>query len=68
MEFLKNLKFVRKIQLGFVVLGTISTLIALSDIYQINKMTTSKEALYTEFIYPMEEVEEVYLEFQILNS
>lgn len=64
MDFIKNLKFVRKIQLGFVVLGTISSLIAISDIFQINKMTNSKDALYTEFIEPKEQVDEVYSEFQ----
>jgi len=64
MEFLKNLKFVRKIQLGFFILGFISTVIAVSDIYQINKMTNSKAALYTEFINPKDVVDEVYLEFK----
>ena len=64
MELLKNLKFIRKIQLGFLLLGAISTLIALSDIYQINKMTNSKAALYTEFIQPKEKIDEAYLEFQ----
>ncbi len=64
MEILKNLKFVRKIQLGFLILGTISTLIAISDIFQISKMTSSKAALYTEFINPKGDVDEVYLEFQ----
>ncbi len=64
MELLKNLKFIRKIQLGFLLLGTISTLIAVSDIIQINKMTNSKAALYTEFIEPKEGIDEIYLEFQ----
>lgn len=64
MDLIKNLKFVRKIQLGFVVLGTISALIAFSDIFQINRMTVSKDALYTEFLEPKEQVDEVYSEFQ----
>ena len=64
MGLLKKLRFVRKIQLGFFILGIISTMIAVSDIYQISKMTNSKEALYTEFIIPKENVDEVYLEFE----
>jgi len=64
MGILKKLKFVRKIQMGFIILGIVSTLIALSDIYQINNMTNSKTALYTEFIDPSNYVDEVYLEFQ----
>ena len=64
MEIIRNLKFIRKIQLGFLLIGAISTMIAISDIYQINTMTNSKEALYTEFIQPKEKIDEVYLEFQ----
>ncbi|MCB0732187.1 MAG: hypothetical protein KDC88_14265, partial [Ignavibacteriae bacterium] len=64
MEKFKNLKFVRKIQFGFFILGTISALIALSNIVQNNKMSNSKNALYTEFINPKEHLEEVYAEFQ----
>jgi hypothetical protein len=64
MKFFKNLKFVRKVQLGFFILGAISTLIAVSDIYQINKMTNSKSALYTEFIGPKDFIDEIFVEFQ----
>ncbi len=44
-KFLKNLKFVHKIQFGFVLLGTISALIAVNDMYQINRMKNSKQDL-----------------------
>ncbi|MCB9249569.1 MAG: MCP four helix bundle domain-containing protein [Ignavibacteriales bacterium] len=64
LSVIKNLKFVRKVQFGFLLLGTISTLIALSDLYQINRMKTSKAALYTDFIEPKEHVAELYSEFQ----
>lgn len=64
MKFLKNLKFVRKIQLGFLLLGAISTVIALSDMFQINRMKHSKTDLYTDFINPREVVEDLYSEFQ----
>ncbi|MBK8945082.1 MAG: methyl-accepting chemotaxis protein [Ignavibacteriae bacterium] len=63
-DFIKNLKFVRKIQLGFLLLGAISTFIALSDMYQINKMKNSKAALYTDFITPKEYIDDLYSEFQ----
>ncbi|MCB0744421.1 MAG: MCP four helix bundle domain-containing protein, partial [Ignavibacteriae bacterium] len=64
LSVIKNLKFVRKVQFGFLLLGTISTLIALSDLYQINRMKNSKAALYTDFIEPKEHVAELYSEFQ----
>ena len=63
-KFLKNLKFVHKIQFGFVLLGTISALIAVNDMYQINRMKNSKQDLYTDFINPKGNIEELYGEFQ----
>ncbi|MBI1931844.1 MAG: methyl-accepting chemotaxis protein [Ignavibacteriales bacterium] len=63
-NFIKDLKFVHKIQLGFLLLGTISTLIALSDMYQINKMKNSKAALYTDYITPKGHIDQLYSEFQ----
>lgn len=64
MNFIKNIKFVRKIQLGFVILGTISALIAISDIYQINKMSSTKSEFYTEFFNPKEHVDQISSEFR----
>ncbi len=64
MKFLKNLKFVRKIQLGFLLLGAISSVIAISDIYQINRMQHSKSDLYADFINPKGVVGDLYVEFQ----
>jgi len=64
MNLLKNIKFVRKVQLGFIVLGTISALIAFSNIFQISSMSKSKSELYTEFINPKEDVDKIYSEFQ----
>ena len=64
MNFIKNIKFVRKIQLGFFILGSISAMIAISDIYQISKMSSSKSDLYTEFFNPKEHVDQISTEFQ----
>ena len=64
MDFLKNIKFVRKIQLGFFILGSISALIAFSDIYQISKMSSTKSDLFTEFFNPKEHVDQISNEFQ----
>jgi methyl-accepting chemotaxis protein len=64
MNFLKNLKFVRKIQSGFLILGIISAIVAFNSIFQISKMSNSKSALFSEFIDPKEYIDNVYLEFQ----
>ncbi len=64
MDFIKNIKFVRKIQLGFIILGAISAFIAVSDIYQISKMSSSKSDLYSEFFNPKEHADLISREFQ----
>ena len=64
MLFLRNLRFVRKIQFGFLILGVIAAMIAANSIFQINKMSNSKSAIQTEFINPKEYIDNVYLEFQ----
>lgn len=64
MKFIKNLKFVRKIQLGYLILGGISAIIAVSNIFQINRMNSSKNALKNEYMEPKYILSEVYSEYQ----
>lgn len=64
MNILKKLKFVRKIQLGFLLLGGISTFIALSDYFHINEMSNSKTDLYEQYTDPKSHIDDLYLEFQ----
>jgi methyl-accepting chemotaxis protein len=64
MNFIKNLKIVRKIQLGFLIFGMISTVIVISNYISINKMSKSKNALYSKFIEPKDKIDELYSEYQ----
>ena len=64
MTLIKNLKLVRKIQIGFVLLGSISAFIAINDLYQIDQMAKSNNAVFEEYINPSEDIENLYSEFQ----
>ncbi len=64
MNFIKNLTIVRKIQLGFLIFGAISTVIVISNYISITKMSDSKDALYSKFIEPKEKADELYSEYQ----
>lgn len=59
-----NLKFVRKIQLGFLFIAGISTLIAVNDFVQITSFETVKDSLFEDYISPKENISQIYTEFQ----
>ncbi len=60
----QNLKFVRKIQIGFFLLGAISAAIAFNDFLQMNAFKDSSQKIFSEFVYPQQEVSRIYSEFQ----
>ncbi len=64
MNFLKKLTIVRKIQLGFLFFGLVSTIIVTSNYISIKKMSNSKDALYTKFIDPKDKIDELYSQYQ----
>jgi len=59
-----DLKFIRKIQLGFFFIAGISTLIAVNDFVQITSFETVKDSLFEDFISPKENISQIYTEFQ----
>lgn len=66
-NYIKNLKFVRKIQFGFFIIAMISTFIATNDYTQITEMEGANQALFNEFVNPSLEIQKVYTEFQKLQ-
>lgn len=60
----KNLKFVRKIQLGFFSLATISTLIVVLNYIQMLKMSDLKDEIFSDYVTPYENTQLVYSGFQ----
>ena len=64
MKKFNDLKFVRKIQLGFLLIAVISTLIAVNDFVQISNFESIKNSLFDDFVSPKEKVSQLYTEFQ----
>ena len=60
----KNLKFVRKIQIGFTFLAVISTIIAAVGFFQIHKMSGLKQQIFDDYVTPRDQVYNVYANFQ----
>lgn len=61
---LNNLKFVRKIQIGFLLIAVVSTFIAISNLYTTSKFEDTKANIFSEYLEPMLEVKEMYTGFQ----
>ena len=59
-----DLKFVRKIQLGFLLIAAISTLIAVNDFLQISSFDKVKNSLFADYISPKGKIDQLYTEFQ----
>ncbi|MAT56701.1 MAG: hypothetical protein CMF23_01860 [Ignavibacteriae bacterium] len=54
---LKKLKFVRKLQLGFLLIAFVSAAIALSDAVQMSNFKSTSESLFTDYIEPRAKIE-----------
>ena len=63
-----DLKFVRKIQLGFLLIAAISTVIAVNDFIQITSFDKVKNSLFADYISPKEKISQLYTEFQKFSS
>ena len=59
-----DLKFVRKIQIGFILIAAISAFIAVNDYMQMNKFEDTKNALFSDYINPRSSIDELYTRFQ----
>lgn len=64
MDFLKNFKFVRKIQLGFLTIALIASAIAVNDFIQLYLIGRANTALNAQYIQPRTEIESLYSDFQ----
>ena len=64
MSWLKDLKFVRKIQGGYTFLGVISTVIALVGYVYLSKISDVKDQLLKEYVVPQQQVSSIYSTFQ----
>ncbi|PKL81424.1 MAG: hypothetical protein CVV24_15325 [Ignavibacteriae bacterium HGW-Ignavibacteriae-3] len=63
----KDIKIIRKIQVGFFVIAAVSTVIAINSFIQMNNAKRDKESLFTEFLQPQYKIHELYTRFQTIQ-
>ncbi len=61
---LNNIKFVRKIQIGFFLIAAVATFVAVNDFLRISQFEKTKEDIFSDYMEPMVVVKEMYTEFQ----
>ncbi len=62
-----DLNFLRKIQIGFLLIAIISTMIAVNDFLQMQKLEKNKNAIFQEFFVPKEKISKIFSEFQTIQ-
>ena len=64
MEIFKKLKFVRKIQAGFFILGMVGTIVIFLSYFQINKMVDIKNQIFQNYVEPQKCMKKISSGFQ----
>ena len=68
MQWLNRIKFVRKIQAGFLLLAVISSILITINYYQLKKMSKIKSDLFSEYVNPQQVIDETYSNYQTIQS
>jgi methyl-accepting chemotaxis protein len=67
MELLKNIKFVRKIQGGFTILGCIAGLALLIQFFQLKSINQANDEVITEYVQPKNQIDNIYTNFRSIQ-
>jgi len=68
MNILQNLKFVRKIQFGFALLGAIASIVLVINLWKLLEVSGMKDQIYQDYIIPQEKVYNIYADVQVLQT
>ncbi len=67
MKLWKDIKFVRKIQIGFLLIASISTIIVVNDLIRINAFSSTADTLYREVNVPKDNIQKISQEFNLIQ-
>ncbi len=67
MKFLQNIKFVRKIQGGFTLLGVIAGLALLLQYMELSFINDSNKAVIDEYVKPKNQIDLIFAEFRAIQ-
>ncbi len=64
MDIFKKLKFVRKIQAGFFILGVVGAFVVILSYFQVNKMVDVKNQIFQDYVEPQKCMKKISTDFQ----
>jgi methyl-accepting chemotaxis protein len=64
MKWFNNLKFVRKIQGGYTLLGSIATLAVLLSFIGILRIKNVQESVFSDYVFPKNQIDYIYSDFR----
>ncbi len=59
----KNVKLVRKVQLGFAIIALVSTVIAVNSFFQMQETYNQKESLMNDYFHPQHQIQDLFKRF-----
>ncbi|MCK9279875.1 MAG: methyl-accepting chemotaxis protein [Melioribacteraceae bacterium] len=68
MKSITDLKFKSKLQLSYLLLGLVCTVVLVNDLFQMWRIDGVKDNIYSEFIEPSNEVDKIYTQFESTKS
>jgi methyl-accepting chemotaxis protein len=68
MKSITDLKFKSKLQLSYLLLGFVCTIVLVNDLYQMWRIDGIKDNIYSEYIEPSNEVDKIYTQFESTKS
>ena len=61
---MKDLKFARKLQISFVIIGFVTVVIMLNNFLRMQDMEASKDAIFSQYIKPYELADNIFIDYQ----
>jgi methyl-accepting chemotaxis protein len=68
MNILQNLKFVRKIQAGFALIGAIASIVIAINLWKLYEVSGMKDQIFDDYVIPQEKVYNIYADVQVLQT
>jgi len=67
MEFYKKLKFVTKVQIGFLAVGLIAAVVIMNNFIMITQVESAKDEIFADYVVQKGKVDSIYTEFKGLQ-
>lgn len=68
MKSFNDIKFKTKLRLSYFLIGAVCTIIIVNDLYQMIRINEIKNQIYSDYIAPSDQVDEIFSDFKTLQN